>query len=474
MSESCLGDSTVESFVRGQLEPGDFARAEQHLAGCVECRGDVAEVARSLEGDTGIDQPTASHASKDQQALEPETLVGRYVIKTVLGFGGMGVVYQAHDTALNRSIALKLLRGSSADGQARLFSEARAMARLSHPNVVSVHDVGTFNGQVFVAMELVAGSTFRAFLERTPRPWRENLAILIEAGRGLCAAHAAGMVHRDFKPDNVLVGADGRVRVTDFGLARSISEAPEQLGVTSVVGELDDANTLTKTGMLKGTLRYMGPEQFAGLAPDMRSDQFSFCVAAYECVYRQRPFEATSAETLARAVCNGAVREPPAVSDVPMRVRAAIMRGLRVLPEQRFASLNALLDELTEAAKFVSPPARAKRGVIAVAAAVVLMVTLGIGLSRQASSGRIEEQPVAAAPLPVAAVLQPARPPVELVVSKAEVPAIQPAPAPAPSVVRAPVAKRKRRPDAKPAASDRYDDAPLEPSFVRSSRENVK
>ena len=225
----------------------------------------------------------------------------------VLGSGGMGVVYAAFDPELNRRVAIKLVRaelGRDEHGRARMVREAQAMARLSHPNVVSVYDVGIAgDGSLFIAIELVEGGTLSDWLRQSPRSGRDVLAMFIAAGRGLAAAHRAGLVHRDFKPENVLVGTDGRPRVTDFGLvcadsadnADSVVERttdPEPISLSSSSDSLQ--TPLTNAGVVMGTPGYMSPEQCASLPTDARSDQFSFCAALYRALYGERPFEGST------------------------------------------------------------------------------------------------------------------------------------------------------------------------------------
>ena len=216
--------------MEGQISPAGRAALTQHLEGCEACRALVATLAGSMLEVRGSAETLHEPAAPPSPPLEPGTRVGRYAIVSVLGSGAMGTVYAAEDPELHRKVALKLLRPevSRAEGRGlgvRLLREAQAMARLSHPGVITVHDVGTFEGQSFVAMELVEGGTLRGWLLAAPRSWQEILALFLRAGRGLAAAHAGGLVHRDFKPDNVLVGADGRVRVTDFGLVRASARA---------------------------------------------------------------------------------------------------------------------------------------------------------------------------------------------------------------------------------------------------------
>ncbi len=291
--------------------------------------------------------------------------IGRFAIRRQIGAGGMGVVYAAHDDELDREVAIKLLHSAMSDSeeaQRRLVREARALARLSHPNVVQVYEVGRHRGQVFVAMELIKGTTLRSWQSRDRRGRREILAMYIHAGRGLAAAHAEGVVHRDFKPENVLVGDDGRARVVDFGLAHGASRAepaePASGGRAAITGAVARADLatldttpmspfaqrITRTHAFLGTVAYMAPEQFLGLATDTRCDQFSYCVALHEALCGQRPFAGGDAQTVAAHVIAGDMR--PAPSGLPTWLMRAIRRGLAVDPERRFADMNALLSRI--------------------------------------------------------------------------------------------------------------------------------
>ncbi|MFL6293562.1 MAG: serine/threonine-protein kinase, partial [Thermoanaerobaculia bacterium] len=311
-------------------------------------------------------------------ALERGTVVGRYLILDWVGEGGMGVVYAAHDPELDRKVALKLLRpdrtGAAAEEhRLRLQREAQAIARLSHPNVVAVYDAGTLGEQVFVAMEFVEGKTLRQWLSEGARPWEEIVKVFAAAGQGLAAAHDAGLVHRDFKPDNVLMGQDGRIKVADFGLARPMGElagdAPPESGSGS--GGLL-ASPLTQWGMVLGTPVYMAPEQLRGVAADARSDQFSFCVSLYEALYGERPFPGGNPREIAEAVTRGSVREEPQGSRVPARLRALLLRGLSRDPELRFSSMEELLHELGR-----DPSARRKKWLAAAAVFLVAGALFG-------------------------------------------------------------------------------------------------
>jgi tetratricopeptide (TPR) repeat protein/predicted Ser/Thr protein kinase len=330
----------------------------------------------------------ATLADRGSQDRAPAPLgrgaaLGRYLVLDVLGGGGMGVVYTAYDPELDRKLAIKLLRPSGSSdsdasiGRTRLLREAQAMARLQHPNVIAVHDVGTFEDQVFIAMEHVEGTTLTAWLEETPRSWREALAPLVEAGRGLAAAHAAGIVHRDFKPDNVLVGKDGRVRVLDFGLARAQEGAPDEPSPKRAfrAGSAPSAleTPVTQTGALLGTPAYMPPEQLFGGTVDARSDQFSFCVALYEALYGERPFDGTKLVTLAGAVSEGRIRPAPAGSRVPAWLRQIVLRGLRVGAEDRWPSIEALL------AALVREPQAARMRWLAACSTLLGLSAIGLG-----------------------------------------------------------------------------------------------
>jgi outer membrane protein assembly factor BamB len=266
---------------------------------------------------------------------------GMYRIEDAIGEGGMGVVYRARDVRLDRAVAIKVGTAASAASLARASREALALARLSHPNVVVVYQVGELEGRLYLAMEHVAGGDARAWLRARPRGWREIIALYAGAGDGLAAAHAAGLVHRDFKPDNLLVGDDGRPRVGDFGLAR---EATSQDGDTVATTE-PTGNAITMVGAVVGTPAYMAPEQLAGDDVDARADQFAFCVSLWEALFGARPFRGTEPAELADAIARGDVRAP-ARADVPPHVIAALRRGLAADRDARWPSMAPLLAEL--------------------------------------------------------------------------------------------------------------------------------
>jgi tetratricopeptide (TPR) repeat protein/predicted Ser/Thr protein kinase len=302
-----------------------------------------------------------------ETAIPRGTTIGRYVVLDPLGAGSMGVVLSAIDPALDRKVALKLVKatGEPEDRQ-RLLREGQAMARLAHPNVVTVYEVGEYDNRVFLAMEYIRGGTLTTWLAAAKRTWREIVDAFVAAGRGLAAAHRAGIVHRDFKPANVLVGEDGRPRVADFGLATS----PEGAGVSTrfVTPDPEDL-AMTATGAIMGTPAYMPPEQHQGNSLDARVDQFAFCVAVYHALYGELPFDGTDHETYAKHVLAGKLREAPRRTDVPVRLRKVLVRGLAVDPDARFPSMDALLAELAH------DPVTSRVHVAAVAGGALVIAT---------------------------------------------------------------------------------------------------
>jgi tetratricopeptide (TPR) repeat protein len=343
----------------------------------VEPVGDPATV-RAPAGASPTPSPASGGLAKGDS-------LGRYIVLDPLGAGAMGMVYTAYDPELDRKLALKILRtGSGPDAstggeQTMLLREAQAMARLQHPNILVVHDVGTYEDGVFVAMELVDGSTLTEWLKSEPRSWRVALEVFVEAGRGLAAAHAAGLVHRDFKPDNVLVDHHRRVRVADFGLARASSAPNDVVESDPVVRDAHHASgrlveKLTVTGAMVGTPAYMSPEQFLGRPATAESDQFSFCVALYQALYRERPYPGETMATIRRSVLDGNMREPPRDSRVPQWLRRVVLRGLEAQPEHRWPSMDALIAEL------LRDPAQVRRRWLIAASAAVGIAAVGLSV----------------------------------------------------------------------------------------------
>jgi tetratricopeptide (TPR) repeat protein/predicted Ser/Thr protein kinase len=312
--DSCLGEDTLVALVERTADDAARARAEGHASRCARCRAVLSDLARGVStAPTELAATTPGDASPSVPPLGERA--GRYELREILGAGGMGVVYAAHDPELNRPVAIKVLRSGLQGLEARLRREAQAMAQLSHPNVVGVYDVGVVDGRVFVAMERVDGETLGAWAKR--RRADEILAALVAAGRGLAAAHAAGIVHRDVKPENILVGRDGRARIGDFGLALTGEEDVSGMGIA-------------------GTPYYMAPEQRRGETVDARSDQYAFAVAAQTVLGERR---------------------------VPARVKRALARARSEDPAARFATIDALLAELA--------PRRSRAVLLAAAGATI-------------------------------------------------------------------------------------------------------
>ncbi len=299
--------------------------------------------------------------------LTPGTILSeRFKIEKLIGAGGMGAVYVARDQTLGRDVAIKLHH--TPGGGFRLRREAIAMAKLAHPNVVTVFEVGEVARFPFVVMEYVPGTTLRAWLTERPRSIPEIMEMLLAAGEGLAAAHDAGLLHRDIKPENVLIGSDGRARVGDFGLARELDSKDDPPPSDSVSGHMAP---MTQTGAVLGTPAYMAPEQLAGKIIDARADQFAFCVTAWEALWRERPFRGATLDELLIALTTGKRSEPPATPKVPRQLRAALERGLSNDPEARFPSMRALLDALRA-------PLRRRRMRVLLGASALGLATLGL------------------------------------------------------------------------------------------------
>ncbi len=359
------------------------------------------------------DEPTETSAELAQDRERQRrvgSMLGRYIVLSELGRGGMSVVFVAYDPQLDRRVALKVVRGDKLTEayRARLHREAQALARLSHPSVVTVFDVGDIEDDTFVAMELVEGQTLRDWWREKPRTWREVVQVMLAAGRGLAAAHAAGIVHRDIKPDNIVVSDSGVVKVVDFGLARDLGDRsvdsvdspatasgdndPSDSGsdLVSAAGSLGGSSSstlrpleqITAYGHVVGTPAYMPPEQRGrAVDADERSDQFSFCVTLYEALYKQRPFKATKKmvldpqEQLTIADKPGIAPRtlaapPPPRSDVPAWLQRIVERGLAAEKNHRYASVADLLRELER------DPERTRQRVLIGTAALLTVATI--------------------------------------------------------------------------------------------------
>ena len=392
----CLDEDAVLAFVDGSLDDIGRGGVEAHIASCPACSDLIATAAG---GDP--ERPAGTLLAGEAAAtdgLARGATVGRYVILNLVGRGGMGEVYAAYDPQLDRKVALKLLHemasreAAARTARERLLREAKAIARLSHPNVVVVHDAGAFDDpvhgdRVFLAMEFIEGETLAAWLAAAPRSWRAIRDVFSAAGEGLAAAHEVGLVHRDFKPQNVMVGRDSSVRVMDFGLASeaSVVEAGDAPSVDlAVAREVPTSHmvALTGTGVLLGTPLYMAPEQFLAHATDARTDQFSFCVALHEALYGERPFPSESFSALLEAVVSGRVREPTQKARVPSFLRKLLLRGLETDPSKRYPSMRALLESLRH------DPIRRRRTYARGAAVALVALVAAVGTQRVATRGQ--------------------------------------------------------------------------------------
>ena len=340
------------------------------------------------ESGSSADAPTAVVTAGEVQRsaappFEPPSCVDRYTLGELLGAGGLGVVYEAWDPELERRVAVKLVRTRSRRelrGSERFLREAQALARLSHPNVVAVYGVGRCDDgrTVFVVMEHIDGRTLRAWREEERRRVDEIVEVFLAAGRGLAAAHAAGIVHRDFKPDNVMVDREGRVRVLDFGLALAggpgtVSIAAEE-ATDALPTDTSFEERLTQVGVVMGTPTYMAPEQHVGEPVGPASDQFSFCVAMLSSLREGAPiFIGRTPREIAAAKARGRIEPRAANDDTPRWIEAALLRGLRVDPAERWPSMDALLTALERR------PSRRLRlvtlGAVAAASVGVLLAT---------------------------------------------------------------------------------------------------
>jgi hypothetical protein len=359
----CVDDEALFALARGELPQAELGGVEAHLRDCADCRAVLGEASRSL-------------ADGMQTSAAAPSTIARYEVRALIGAGAAGVVYRAFDPKLQREVAIKVLRSDptgAPDLAARILREAQAMARLSAPNVVAVYDVGIEDGAVYLVMEHVQGSTLAHWLRAEARSVEAILAVFADAGRGLLSAHEKGLVHRDFKPENVLVAADGRARVTDFGLAREVEPTPAQLDPAAVV------QLYAPTRGLVGTPAYLAPELFDGAPASAQSDQFAFCVALFDALFERHPFRAGEAITLEQLIEAARAHELAAPASTRgargRRVASVLARGLSPDPARRFGDMGELLRELAGTAR-----QRLTRTVIAAALATLLAALIALGV----------------------------------------------------------------------------------------------
>ena len=356
----CPDPNTLGAYLDDTLSEEKKRFVDNHIEMCQECRLAIQVGKRDQQKHEDLVLSQTPDNTLDQlcnklipfSQFSPGKTIGRYITVKPLGLGGMSEVYSAYDPELDRRIALKLMRTDVyADSRiesnvTRLMKEAKAMAQLSHPNVISVYDVIKVDGQVVIAMEYISGGTLRSWLQAEPRSWQEIVDKFVLAGQGLAAAHAAKLVHRDFKPANVLVENDGQVCVTDFGLVRGLDQEEDLKPTKFPAFNIRWDESLTNTGAYIGTPAYMSPEQLLGEKSDTRSDQFCFCVALFASLYGQRPFSGESPEELKESVLSGEIVPIDSTKEVPAWLYDIVKKGLEVKPEDRYPSMEELLGKL--------------------------------------------------------------------------------------------------------------------------------
>jgi tetratricopeptide (TPR) repeat protein len=360
---SCIDHNDASLLLEGAVPTPTMLG---HATDCARCRRLLSELARAM---VSTSERSISNVDHLPDWLPRGSRIERYVLDDQIGVGQSSAVYAAYDPTLDRRIALKVMRiAAPAVDRASdlLVREAKAMAKLAHPNVVTVHDAGAYGDRVYIAMELMPGGTLRTWLAARRRSWSEVRIAFLSAGRGLAAAHRAGIVHRDFKPDNVLVDANGRGRVSDFGLAGAVA---------------DDANGVP---VFAGTPAYMAPELLRGEPASPASDQFAFCVTLYEALFDRRPFAGESPERLRGAIAAGELVWPER-HGVPAHILGVLRRGLQAEPSARYRSMIALLAELA-----VDPGARRRR--IAIASAGVVAIAVAVATHGYVTRARDERR----------------------------------------------------------------------------------
>jgi tRNA A-37 threonylcarbamoyl transferase component Bud32 len=466
----CPDENALVAMIEGDLDPAEREAVDAHIDTCPTCAALVIELAHVLT-------PGDPDAAPTPKVAPAQAGHADYTLGELLGHGGMGMVYAARHEALERRVAIKLLRADMSDPDMRavyterLLREARVVASLSHPNIITIFDVGLWRAdQVFLAMELIEGDTLRGWLKAEPRGWREVLGVYKQAAAGLSHAHQRGIIHRDVKPENMLIGRDGRVRVTDFGLARA-QAAPHPTPTDAA--QVSSVSGLTKTGDIMGTPAYMAPEQHLGADVDEAADQFALCVAIWEALCGQRPFAGESRQALSMEVCAGRVQPTPPDVEAPAALFDVLRRGLSPAPRSRWPSLDALVAEIDAACE---PRRRSLAVPIALAVAAALVAALALpGLMKTSPTTAPVEAPAPSVVLPRDPVEDAALPvaPASEVIRRALATATAP-PAPAGLTVTPPAQRDavviRSKPKPKPDAPVIANPALPGPAVVATSR----
>ena len=385
--QHCLTELDARALIAGDLPPDRFVAVRDHLEECSDCRELLSDLVRD-GADSGAPAPEATwpDGGGALPLIGAGTWIGNYRVDRPIGAGAMGVVYRGVDRSLQRPVAIKLLSrgGDRLDevDHARMERESRALARLSHRNVVTVYQIGEHEGRRYLALEYVEGGTVREWLAGAPRSVREIVDLFVQAGHGLAAVHEAGFIHRDIKPDNLLVGADGRVRVGDFGLVRSSRDEGEESAEARrrhIAASMRSAR-LTETGSIMGTPRYMAPELLRGEHADERSDQWSYCASLWEALAGAPAYPGDLMTALDRGGEPRAPAEPERADRIPRRLRRILLRGLSHDPVDRWPSMRALVTALDGGRRRAR--ATATLLVAGAAAGVALGIGFGVGADR--------------------------------------------------------------------------------------------
>ena len=380
----CLDEDEILAYRSGALSKEELQPVEQHLETCSAC----LEVIHRLDA-AGSTDPFAE--SEDRRPHAKPEKIANYLLLDELGSGGMGLVYAAYDVQLDRRIALKLMHHQGRTAAERIRREAQAMARLSHPNVVTVYGVHSLSEtDVAISMEYVKGKSLKELMASNPSmEWTTVQSIFVQAANGLAAAHEAGLVHRDFKPDNLLVTDDGQAKIIDFGLVYSEDASPPAESDEDETAEAIWSTPLTRTGARIGTPAYMAPEQFNRQPVDSRTDQFAFCLCLYEAVYGHRPFSASTVRGLKEELDSGNLVLPQRPQGVPRSVETLLRNGLAARPEQRLASMRDVARRLEQAG--AKPPWYRGRAALAVSASIAAIL-LSAGLFQRSTPSCLPEE----------------------------------------------------------------------------------